>query len=128
MKKIVVTMNHELSNQQNEWFSTNGFEIEIVKHPVVNENMNYNQVYDIAIKYCNSFPLLKTDFVFLQGEPTFVICANIILAKRNIPVIVATTKREAVETLQPDGSVIKTSVFKHCRFRLSNGVDNDWFY
>jgi len=57
------------------------------------------------------------DFVLIQGDfgATYqmVECA---FSKRLIPVY-ATTKREAVETVLPDGTVKVERLFKHCIFR-----------
>ena len=39
---------------------------------------------------------------------------------QNIEVFQATTKRETVEVKNPDGTVVKRSVFKHVKFRKLN--------
>lgn len=59
----------------------------------------------------------KEDFVIIQGDfgATFLM-VNHALDQGMIPVY-ATTRRKAVETLLPDGSVKMEHVIKFCRFR-----------
>lgn len=58
-------------------------------------------------------------FLNIQGEFSFCyeILKWIIKEGLNIRVVVPTTKREAVEEKQPDGTVKKTAVFKFVRWR-----------
>ena len=55
--------------------------------------------------------------VLLQGELGLVGRLLRLLEEAGIPCFYATTRRESVETTQPDGSVVKTNVFKHAGFR-----------
>jgi hypothetical protein len=58
------------------------------------------------------------DFVLIQGDfGVTVSLVNYCLTHRlGIPVY-ATTQRQSVDTVQPDGSVVTQRVFRHCRFR-----------
>ena len=55
--------------------------------------------------------------VLLQGELGVVGRLLRLLGEQGIPCVYATTRRESVETVQQDGSVVKTNVFKHAGFR-----------
>lgn len=66
------------------------------------------------------FERIKTKdpkYVLLAGEPSLTFALVQMCKEANITALCATTKRESVETPQPDGSVVKTNVFKHVRFR-----------
>jgi len=54
--------------------------------------------------------------ILVQGESrvSFYIVGNLI--KKGVRVVVATTKREVVEEVQKDGSILKKSIFKHIGF------------
>jgi hypothetical protein len=56
--------------------------------------------------------------VLIQGDfGVTVSLVNYCLTHRlGIPVY-ATTQRQSVDTVQPDGSVVTQRVFRHCRFR-----------
>ncbi len=62
---------------------------------------------------------VKTDdFVLIQGDfgLTFSLVHYCIANCLGTPVY-ATTQRQSVDAVQPDGSVITQRVFRHCRFR-----------
>ena len=55
--------------------------------------------------------------VWVQGEPTATEAVVLFSVAIGAKPIMATSRRESVETTAPDGSVVKTSVFRHVRFR-----------
>lgn len=57
------------------------------------------------------------DFVLVQGEPGAVTLAVAKSVEAGLVPVYSTTLRESIEEAQPDGSVIKRSRFRHCRFR-----------
>ena len=60
--------------------------------------------------------LLPSDMIIIGGElvATLAVIAGM---DKNILPVCATTRRESVEKTMPDGSVQKTNVFRHVRFR-----------
>lgn len=58
------------------------------------------------------------DFVLIQGDfgVTFSLVHYCLTHRLGVPVY-ATTQRQSVDTVQPDGSVVTQRVFRHCRFR-----------
>ncbi len=125
--KIVVTMNHPMTQEQKSVLEDIGAEFVIIPHPVILEIYDYNHVLIEVTKYVDQVREMGASVVFLQGEPSFQCAVAQMLARFSIPMIIATTPRIAVEEKQPDGTVKKTTVFKHCRFRLVNGVNNKYF-
>lgn len=59
----------------------------------------------------------EKDIVLLQGEPCVVATILNGMSYTQNRVVHATTERVSVETQNPDGTVTKTNVFKHCRYR-----------
>lgn len=55
--------------------------------------------------------------VMVMGEFSYSYHVAKILLGEGAMVVVATTKREAIEEKLPDGSVRKTNIFKHVQFR-----------
>lgn len=53
----------------------------------------------------------------VQGEFSLTFKATSKLKSRGVTVVVATTERNSKETVQPDGTVKKETVFEFCRFR-----------
>lgn len=59
----------------------------------------------------------KGDLVLVQGEMTHTFrIVSLCLQKGLIPVA-ACSQRETIEKIQPDGSSVKTAIFKHVCFR-----------
>jgi hypothetical protein len=67
-------------------------------------------------EFINENRTSQMDLVFLAGEPGLVH----VIASKIHGCVYATTLQEKKEERQPDGSVKKISVFKHCRFRHFN--------
>lgn len=61
--------------------------------------------------------MVQPDTIWCQGEMTAVAVIWRWARNHGVKAVVATTERTAVETTEPDGSVIKRAVFKHCQFR-----------
>lgn len=59
----------------------------------------------------------KGDFVFIQGEIGATFKVALFLKLIGLIPIYATTERVSQETTNPDGSVTKSNVFRHVRFR-----------
>lgn len=58
------------------------------------------------------------DFVLIQGDfgVTFSLVHYCLTNRLGVPVY-ATTQRQSVDAVQPDGSIVTQRVFRHCRFR-----------
>jgi len=57
------------------------------------------------------------DRVVGQGEATAFALLLMRCCVFNTPLLVATSRRETVEEVMPDGSVVKKAIFKHVQFR-----------
>ena len=63
----------------------------------------------------------KCDIALVQGEITAVVqIVRWLEREKSIKCIAATTRRDTIENVLPDGSTKKTAVFKHVRFRYIN--------
>jgi hypothetical protein len=90
------------------------------------------EVQDIACAVVTEAVNASATHFICQGEPTFAMWANImaggaIIASwceginfmnwSSMKCITSTTERISVDTVQADGSVLKTAVFKHVQWR-----------
>lgn len=55
---------------------------------------------------------------YIAGEPTLCYYAITEAIKSGLKVVQSTTERVSVESIQPDGSVLKTATFKHVQWRV----------
>jgi hypothetical protein len=56
-------------------------------------------------------------FFYVAGEPSLVIHSSILAHKEGLEVVQSTTERRSVETLQSDGTVVKSAIFAHVQWR-----------
>lgn len=59
----------------------------------------------------------KATHILVTGEPTLMLHANLMAHELGLVCVQSTTQRDTVETVQPDGSVTKTQVFRHVQWR-----------
>lgn len=112
--KILVILNHQPTSEQLAELSKLGYdEVEIVKHPPIPPEAELSEVGKIFDSIVES---REFDALWVQGDFRFFACAVLEAHARGFPLFVATTRREAREEVQPDGSIKKVSVFKHVRF------------
>ena len=71
----------------------------------------------LASAYAARILHMKPDAVLCQGEFTFVYRVVLRLEGAGIPVFSACSFRKSQETISPDGSTLKQSVFVFTRFR-----------
>ena len=65
----------------------------------------------------NWLDAIQPNVVWCQGELTATAVVWEWCRLNGARAVVATTMRDTIETTEPDGSVVKKAVFKHCRFR-----------
>ena len=61
---------------------------------------------------------LRGQYVLVQGEASLQTALHVLLSRQGATVVVATSERKSVETVQEDGTTKKESVFEFVRFRL----------
>ena len=122
MKKFVSIMNHKLTEDQiKDAQSFNGEALEVIElqSELVNPTSSTEEVYAQARRILSQLPA-DTAYVNVMGDFGMTV-AEVLLLKSGeygqIVPVYATTHRQAQEVKQPDGSIIKTSVFKHVKFR-----------
>jgi len=112
--RFVAVLNHDLTFEQIEELRSLGFNhIYQVKHPVIDPSLDYNEVKQL---FLDTIKDLEFDALMVMGDYRFFASALEYCRKHCIPFYVTTTSRVSVEKIKDDGSVEKTSVFKHCRF------------
>lgn len=88
------------------------------KSPVqINPEWGKEDIENLAKAEFERIKLKDPKYVLLAGEPSLTFALVQMCKEANITALCATTKRESIETTQPDGSVVKTNVFRHVRFR-----------
>ena len=122
MKKFVSIMNHKLTEDQiNDAKSFNGETLEVVElqGELVDPTASTEEVYAQARRILSQLPP-DTAYVNIMGDFGMTV-AEVLLLKSGefgqILPVYATTHRQAQEVKQSDGSIVKTSVFKHVKFR-----------
>ena len=122
MKKFVSIMNHTLTAEQLEQaknFKGETLEVLEIKGPIVDPTASKDAVYDLAREYLDKLPK-DTHYVNIMSDFGFTVAVATLLQSGvygDIIPIYATTNRVVNEVSNPDGSVTKTAVFKHVRFR-----------
>jgi hypothetical protein len=121
--KIYILLNHVPTNEQLQDLRQKGF-IEIVEStdqikkiwsnidPYLNE-MGRNKLASIIV---DEILEKQINAVWIQGESGMVFSIVSKLLSYGIDCYYATSKREVNEIQMPDGSVQKTSIFRHVQF------------
>lgn len=94
-------------------------EVEIVKlnHVKIAPEAELSEVNNIAAFLMIIGEFAKGDVAMIQTEASLMFCLVPALQQIGVRCVVATTRRKSAEKTLPDGSVVKTNVFKHVRFR-----------
>ena len=126
MKNILVVMSHNLNQEQ-----INGLN-EMGLNPVILSNVNSDlantckqidpnfskaDIQKIADSVVRQAVSVGATALMIQGEPSLFFSAVENAKDRGINCFVATSERVSVERENADGSVVKTNVFKHVKFR-----------
>ena len=126
MKNILVVMSHNLSQDQ-----VNGLN-EMGLNPVILSNVNNDlaktckqidpnfskaDIQKIADSVVREAISLGATALMIQGEPSLFFSAVETAKQKGISCLIATTQRVSVERENADGTVVKTNVFKHVKFR-----------
>lgn len=79
-------------------------------------NLRVMQITTYALDYFMRADVENNRYALIGGAPYLTAPLAEMLKKVGIIPLYAFSKRESVETVQPDGSVVKTSVFKHAGY------------
>lgn len=71
----------------------------------------------LAAEYARRIAALEPEAVLCQGESTFVYRVVRRLEAQGIPVLAACSRRQVQQTVYPDGSALKRSIFVFAGFR-----------
>lgn len=79
-------------------------------------NLRVMQITAFALNHFMGAAIENNRYALIGGAPYLTAPLAEALKKVGIVPLYAFSKRESVETTQPDGSVVKTSVFKHAGY------------
>lgn len=79
-------------------------------------NLRVMQITAYALDYFMGADVENNRYALIGGAPYLTAPLAEMLKKVGITPLYAFSKRESVETTQPDGSVVKTSIFKHAGY------------
>jgi hypothetical protein len=124
MKKMILLFSHTLTDEQKQDAKTNWSIEEFITLPIALQTIWSNvpsELEDIVeyLKPIREFLLEKieaNDIVLVQGDFGATYKTVSFINSLNGLAVYATTKRDVIEK-EIDGKIIKTSVFKHIRFR-----------
>lgn len=131
---MFVAMSHELTDEQRA---------DAQQHLGITRIITLREVSDeLAAKYSNIDPAASPDQIaqfvtqlvgwairtgcgvfYCTGEPSVLYQANRLAHAYGLRCVQSTTRREAVETTNPDGSVTTTRVFRHVKWRDLHAPD-----
>jgi len=120
--KIIVVMNHKPTDEQVVQLLSMGYtDIEFRQHPQIPPEWDMENVRSLFLETLGAskgvLPLEDLpDALWVQGDYRFFMSAVEFAVSFEIPLYVATTKREVKEEKMPDGSIRKISTFKHVKF------------
>jgi hypothetical protein len=121
-KKFVSLMNHRLTERQiKDAQSFNGEELEVVElqSELVDPSASTEEVYAQAERILSNLPE-EVAYVNVMGDFGMTVAIVTLLKSGNygqVTPVYATTHRQAQEVRNPDGTITKTSVFNHVKFR-----------
>lgn len=79
-------------------------------------NSRVLEITYFALNYFMGAGVQNNRYALIGGAPYLIAPLAEMLKKVGITPLYAFSKRESVETTQPDGSVVKTSVFRHAGY------------
>lgn len=121
MAKFINVTNHNLTGEQladiKNVYGIDEVDIIDLNPGEVDPEANLGEVNNLATNIIANGNFAAGDVAMVQTEQTLVLCLVSALQQLGVRCVVATTRRESAEKTLPDGSVVKTNVFRHIRFR-----------
>jgi len=132
MKQFFSIMNHSLSNDQipalfSELGAQAGWQLadepELARRwanidPAVDlDNQLLEDIQSWLLSSKRHDPAQPGDVIIIAGEPVHSFALVSWCIKQGFVPVAATTRRESVEKTLPDGSVTKTNIFRHVKWR-----------
>ena len=123
---ILVVISHNLNDDQVNGLNEMGLNpvlISDVNSDLANQckqidpNFNKTDIQQIADSVVKTAVSVGATHLMIQGEPSLFFSAVENAKGRGLQCLIATTQRVSVERENADGTVVKTNVFKHVKFR-----------
>lgn len=109
----------QLETAMNRWDS-----ICHISFPEVCPEWNDSEVFTQASAIVETIIGMSPDAVLCQGEMTMTLSIVSLLESNKIPAYAATSRRQSVERVKPDGTIEKQSIFEFVRFRRYQLFEN----
>ena len=116
-------MSHALTQAQILDLTDNGYEAVVSKEFLKSgcnrlaPDLTNKELRSIAFELVKEAQSLDCEFIAMTGEPALTFHIWTIALKNSIGLLQSTTKRDTIEKVQDDGSVVKTQIFKHVQWR-----------
>ncbi len=126
MTNVLVVMSHNLNDDQVNGLNTMGLEPVIISNvnsdlanqcKQIDPNFDKADIQQIADSVVQTAVSEGATHLMIQGEPSLFFSAVETAKQKGISCLIATTQRVSVERENADGSIVKTNVFKHVKFR-----------
>ena len=126
MTNVLVVMSHNLNDDQVNGLNTMGLEPVILSNvnsdlantcKQIDPNFSKTDIQQIADSVVKTAISEGATHLMIQGEPSLFFSAVENAKDRGLQCLIATTKRVSVERENADGTIVKTNVFKHVKFR-----------
>lgn len=120
-KKLLVVMNHELTEEQKVGWDELVILSNVSKTSDIVKNISpiakVEEIKELAMAIVLIALLHKCTHIAIMGEPTLVLHTAMIADEVDIKPVTATSERISVDEPQPDGSIKKISKFQHVMWR-----------
>jgi Ethanolamine utilization protein EutJ (predicted chaperonin) len=123
---ILVVMSHNLNQAQINGLNEMGLEPVLISDvnsdlantcKQIDPNATKADIQQIADSVVKTAVSLGATALMIQGEPSLFFSAVENAKDRGLQCLIATSERVSVERVADDGTVTKTNVFKHVKFR-----------
>lgn len=120
---MLVVMSHQLTKEQVDDFRGEIITLSELDATLARQCANIPPTADtsyirvLAQKIMMPVLFEKCTHVAIMGEPTLVYHVVSACAQMDVIPLTSTTERISVDEVQPDGSVVKKSIFKHVQWR-----------
>lgn len=125
VEKMYIAFSHKLSAPQIEDAKDKLKVVEFISLPEnlqntfsqVNPLATWEDLQETAKEIVQDASTKGATIMFCTGEPSLMLAINLLAKEVGFKIVQSTTERKTTETVQPDGTSIKTQIFSHVCWR-----------
>ena len=119
MKKLFVCISHTMTSEQEQgWEQITLVSSDVKKRTSqISPMATLDEIKKLASEVVSEAVACGATHILCAGEPTLALHVALQAHGLGIVPTQSTTRRESQDVVQPDGSILKTAVFKHVQWR-----------